>query len=273
MEKQIQEIYNNYLTRAKEVYGELPKHCYETKIVIGSNPDDHHASGASCIENKIYLNPESTNVEWVIFHEMEHIRLARNIGKDHTTGFYDLYEYKTDDGIKHGNGEAINEALTDISVEYLLGKEDTSLVAYYETIQLVKQLFALLGVNKEDIIKYCQPSGKDKFIADLKELTGYDLFISIDIQLSNVHDLHILDLDKEYNEFGAIKCKPLGLYCSNETLEARLKFQRLLETIISFMVKKLSISRQEITNRLKKMNELSPYKNGELEMIIENLSV
>lgn len=270
MENRINKIYQNYLTKAKEVYGELPKHCYETEFVIGANPTNELSSGADMINNKIYIHPDIINknkdLEWTIFHEMEHIRLNRHLENSQENGFFYVYKY--------GTGVALNEGITEISVINLLNRHKLNSYGYYETIQLTRQIFALLGLDDKGIIKYCTLNGREKFINDFKELTGRDVFVILDTGLQSVHDNHVDDINKEYLEFGEIKVKPLGMYCSEITQASRITFRNMvLENIINFIDENGKISKEELNKRVQKLEELSPYKNGELKSQTENLSV
>ena len=69
IEKKIKEIHQGYLIRAKEVYGELPKRCYETKFVIGTNPTDKLSSGADSEENIVYIHSLGYDITGTNFAE------------------------------------------------------------------------------------------------------------------------------------------------------------------------------------------------------------
>lgn len=275
LENKIKEFHQGYLIRAKEVYGELPQRCFETKFVIGTNPTDKLSSGADSEENIIYIHPDiidktkNKDLEWTIYHEMEHIRLYRNLKEDryrNASGFHIAYEY--------GSAEALNEGLTEISVGQLLGRKQKNSYGYYETTQLVRQIFSLLGLEDKQIITYCALDGRERFIEDFKILAGGDVFAILDIGLQSVHDNHIADINKEYIEFGEIKVKPLGMYCSESTQKSRITFRNLvLGNIIKFIAKNGKISKEELNKRVQKLEELSPYQNGELEIETENLSL
>ena len=261
MEEQFNKILKKYLSTAEKFFGKLPEHCYDVEIVLGANPTNNSSSGADCVYNIIYIHPDmiskNKDLEWTIFHEMEHIRLARKPGNDYCTGFYVRYEY--------GTGEALNEGITEIAVGNMLKRKSFNLYGYYETTQLVRQILALLGKDDNDVMGYCQISGKEKFIKDFKELTGKDVFAILDSGLQNVHDWHGMDLEKEFIEFGEIKVKPLGKYCSNETIKARETFHDIiLSSVIKFASQKGSISKEELQERVDKMEKLTPYKSREL---------
>lgn len=263
MEKRLQEIKENYLQKAKEFFGEVPKHCHSTRIVIASSPTDKFSSGADCKNNIIYLHPDviskNKDIEWVIFHEMEHIRLARDFGNDQCTGFYLDYEY--------GTGEALNEGVTDIATTFLLSRKQFGSCAYDETIALTRQIFALLGKDDREITKYCTLSGRRKFIDDFEEIAGVDVFPLLETSLQNVHDSHIQDILKEYEKYGKILSKPLGKFHSEKTQRARETFKNLvLPTVVKFIKKKGMVSCEELNDRMKKMEELSPYKTKEVSL-------
>ena len=76
MESEIKNHYKKYIALAEQRYGKLPKHCYETEFKREMNPDSFNASGADCKKNVCYIKPEAPDLEWVVFHEMEHIRTA-----------------------------------------------------------------------------------------------------------------------------------------------------------------------------------------------------
>ncbi len=256
-------IKKNYLSIAEKFfYGELPLHLYNTEIIYGSSPTNDFASGSDCVHNMIYIHPDiiskEKDLEWTIFHEMEHLRLARDLGNDQSTGFYTKYE--------HGTGEALNEGITEIAVENMLQRKLVGQYGYYETTQLVRQIFALLGKDDIDVMEYCTISGKDKFIEDFRELTGLDVFPILDNGLQNVHDWHLNDILKEYEEFGEVKT-PLGKYCSDKTKSSRIMFHdKVLSTIIQLAGNKGNISQEELHERVDRMEKLSPYKNGELDL-------
>lgn len=264
IEQQCREILKRYLVLAEKEYGKLPQHCYETKIEFFSlkeNPSESHY--ADTIRNVLMINKNYLkDIEWTIFHEMEHIRTAKEIGKS-TLGGVRVYPYPHNS--KEIQFDSVNEALTDMSVEKLLGRKDTS-VGYFETIQLTRQMGALIGFeNDSQLLDYYRLGGYD----DLKlyfenEFNDNNSFLRLQIILDTLHEYHIKDIAYEFDKFGEIKNKPLGSIVGENTK----KYRRLYHDYILILLLKLKdtnkITEQEFTKRLKALKNLSPYKNNEL---------
>ena len=256
MDEKIKNIYDNYLKKAKEVYGELPSHCFSTKLTFEECPDNPYASGADCEKNIIYINPSDKDIEWTIFHEMEHIRTAHSIGESQLTGF------RSSLGVL---GDGFNEALTEISVRQLLGR-DQDKIGYYEVIILAKQFGAILGLDEKNLVKFYSKNGRDELSKLLKQQTGEDCLENIIQAMDNVQELHRLDLDKEFKENGKILQKPLGMTFSKSTQQARIHYKQILDNAFSKIIRKGDVSHDELVERYKQFIELSPYKNHELEL-------
>lgn len=250
-------FYKSYLTKAEETYGKLPEYCYKTQFKLVDDKDELMAnvSGADLIENCIYVNPNVSDLEWLIYHEMEHIRNATNLGKTQETGFYVKPDYEKDDYV----GECINEALTEISVEHLLGRSQ-KLVGYYEAIAVTRQLSACLGLSEEELLEYYDVDGRERLSYVLNNMVGSDTYFEeLDDMLEHLHQYHMDDMNKEFYEFGAITKSPLGIYESDNTKFYRSIVQRKLVDGMKWAVKNGNISEEEYNKRLEKFNEISPY--------------
>lgn len=261
--EEVQVYYNNYLKSAEQLYGKLPEFCYKTTFKIVGEDDDELqlASGADLIHNCIYVNPNTLDLEWAIYHEMEHIRNATNIGHTYETGLYVKPDYNNEDYV----GKCINEALTDISVEKLL-QRNVNTVGYYESIAVVRQLGAVLGLSDNDLLEYYNVDGRGALEYNVNKLSGNKEFFSeLDTMIDLLHKYHIQDMDKEFIEFGKIVESPLGMYESSNTKFYREIVQRKLLDLLKWGVKNGYITQDEYESRLYEFNNLCPYKNKQTQ--------
>ena len=266
IEQQCNEILKRYLELAEKEYGPLPQHCYETKIEFFSNKDNPNESHhADTFRNVLLINKNhAKEIEWIIFHEMEHIRTAQEIGKS-ALGGVRVIPYPDNSG--NVQLDSANETLTDMSVEKLLGRKDTR-VGYYETIQLTRQIGALLGfVNDSQLLAYYRIGGY-KDLKSLVEKTFNDenAFLYIQIYLDKLHEYHLKDIAEEFNEKGKIENKPLGSIVSDNTKQFRICFNNYIIALLNKLKESNQISNKEFEKRLKNIEELSPYKNNELNI-------
>ena len=264
IEQQCDEILKKYLQSAEKEYGKLPQHCYETKIEFFTNEENKNESHhADTFRNVLKINKNHIKeIEWVIFHEMEHIRTAKEIGKS-ALGGVRVIPYPDNSG--NVQFDSANEALTDISVEKLLGRKDTK-VGYYETIQLTRQIGALLGFeNDSQLLAYYRIGGYED-LKSLVEKTFNDenSFLLMQIYLDKLHEFHIKDIAEEFNKFGKIKNKPLGSITSENTYRFRKTVHDYIFALLNKLKETNQISNKEYEKRLTNMEELSPYKNNEL---------
>lgn len=256
MEK-IKEIYNSYLILAKEKYGTLPQQLYKTTILLEVAPNDASSSAAYFKNNVCYINPKSVDIEWTIFHELEHIRLIHS--QDSLSG---VLGFREDKG-GYLAGVALNEALTNISVKDLL-KRETKLVGYSETVILGKQIGTLLGYNDKEILAFYTKKGRQSIKKEFAKLTGKEnSYESLEQVFDLLHIVHLQDLEYEFAEHEKILNSPLGSNPSSYTISLRKLFYHGLVNRLKQGVHNNSITKQEFAERLEKINELSPYKNTE----------
>lgn len=264
IEQQCNDILKRYLQLAEKNFGKLPKHCYETKIEFLSHEDNPNESHhADTFRNVLMINQNHTNdIEWTIFHEMEHIRTAKEIGKS-AFGGVRVHRYPNSSEVQF---DSANEALTDMSVERLLGRKDTKM-GYYETIQLTRQIGALLGLeNDEQMLEYYRAGGYEDLKAFVEQLfDDADVFLYMQIYLDKLHKYHLIDIAEEFNKFGKIENKPLGSITSENTYRFRNLFHDYIFGLLNRLKESKKISNEEYEKRLNKMEDLSPYKNYKLK--------
>ena len=260
--------YQEYIARAEEYYEEVPEHCFHSQIKLVDESDEElaNSSGADLIENCIYVNPNTSDLEWLIYHEMEHVRCALNIGKTHSTGLYIVD--KNENGETVTSGESINEGVVELAVEELLGRKQ-ELVGYYESTAIVSQIGAALGMNDKEFIDNCNDEDGREYIK--YTINGHigdernKFFDELACIIDALHYYHMLDMEKEYEEFGEITVKPLGKYESDQTKKYRKLVQERIKEIPLFAKRCGNISEDEYNRRIEKINVLSPYTQNQSE--------
>lgn len=252
MENKIKQYFKQYLQRIKKIYGEIPQHCHETQVILGENPENHYASGADLEHNIIYLNPGDPDVEWTLYHEMEHIRTAHSINKTNYTGAYmDMGEIV---------GKALTEAMTEISVENLLNRKQDK-IGYFEIIQLTRQIATLLNMDDLELLKYYHKNGITELWQVCKNLNiRPKLLVDIIICLDNLNDSHIEDLDYEFSTYGKIENKPLGSFPSDKTKDLRFKFNSLKNELFDKIKENNCYNNATLYEVSHKFKSLSPYE-------------
>ncbi len=260
--EELQTIKNQYLAKAEKAYGKLPEQCFDVEIEfwddIPENENKPHC--ADCAKNTIFVNKHFLdNIEWTIFHEMEHIRTAvAPYVSDYKTGLVCNFNQYNHERIC----DALNEGLTEISVEKLLNKQSNKTVGYFETTQLTRQFGVIMGLKSDDeLLNFYQPDGFDNLKSKFVErfgLEGY-YFDSLIGNLDYLHKLHTSDLEKEFEKHGEIKSKPLGSEPCKNTITMREVVQQSFEIYLQLAKVKGLLSDKQCLSAQEKMQELSPY--------------
>lgn len=256
---QEQSIFSPYLLEyykmAKNLYGDLPEHCFQTNISFGEVVNGL-ASTAICSENKVIINKQDPDFFWTFCHEMEHIRTAQSINKDNSTG---LTSNERIEGTNFFAGTAMNEALTEISVETMLNRKQDK-IGYFESIQLVRQLGAALGKGDKELLRYYHKEGQKDLQEEISLLTGdKELFENLRNTLDNLQLYHIEDIFYERKKNNGYICKPLGKFPSTETRYFRKQYENYVYSILDKLRDNNQISAKEYNERKIAMNKLSPY--------------
>lgn len=257
-------ILKKYLRLAKERFGIIPKHCYETKIVyIDIERENSHAD---LINNIIVINKlYDVDLEWVIFHEMEHIRTANNIYKNMQTGV-------RGDGLST-ELNSINEALTEISVAHLLKRNnfDKFQIGYLEIIFLTRQLGALIGLTDDiQMLKFYKPNGYGELKNySIKNLGCVNDFYYLKQTLENLHSRHLEDLHRECCKKGGVDNQPLGKYPSLITRILRRNYQRYIIKVLKTLKLNNKISNEEYLIRLSLIKKYNPYQTNNFHLYEE----
>ena len=256
------QILKKYLEASKEEYGYIPKHCYETKIEF-IDPARRIKSHADLMSNKIIINKfNDGDLEWEIFHEMEHIRTANNIYNNMQTGI-------------RGEGlttelNSVNEALTELAVSQLLKrkKQDVYDFAYLETVYLTRQLGALISLTDDRLLlKFYKTNGYNEFKQYIiNALKDENAFYTIQHLLENLHKKHLDDLYKEYDKKGFVENIPLGKSSSLLTKLLRRSYQRFLQQQLKTLKTKQIISNEEYIKRLSLVKKYNPYKTKNFQI-------
>lgn len=264
IEEKSELILKRYLELAKEKFGVLPKHCYETKIVyIDLERENSHAD---LINNSIVINKLShIDLEWVIFHEMEHIRTANNIYNNMQTGV-------------RGEGlstelNSINEALTELSVAQLLKRNtyDKFQIGYLEIIFLTRQFCALIGLTDDiQMLKFYKSNGYSELKKySTKSLGCVNDFCYLKQILENLHSRHLEDLYRECSKKGGVDNLPLGKYPSLITRILRRNYQRDIVKLLKTLKFNNKISNEEYIKRLNVIKKYNPYKTNNFQLFEE----
>lgn len=252
-DKNIKTYYKNYLLKIANIYGTKSLNNFDgLKIVILSNPEDLNASGADLINNTLYINPKSSDFEYDLYHECEHIRTAHNPYKSNLCGTNKL-------GLGSTYLTALNEALTEISVVNLIKRQHKKSIAYTQTKLFVQKFFILLNIPENVLLTYYSNNPNkilelEKLIDNLIGEKGF--FDRFEYFLQTYHDNHLNDLDNEIKNFSYIKNKPYGSLKSKQTIFAE---NILNNEIFDTLIKKLAsidVSKSEISKRLKKFEQL-----------------
>lgn len=255
MDKKFKQYLEDYFVRVEKIYGEVPKHCYETQVILGKNPEDAYASGADLQHNIIYLNPDDPDLEWTLYHEMEHIRTAHSINKTMASGVY----LETVDNEKGAIGIALTEAMTEISVETLLNRNQEK-IGYYEIIQLTRQIAILMNLDDLGLLNYYNKNGIVDLTILCAKLTGDStIFLSLVICLDELEESHDDDLDYEFSTYGKIKNK-LGSFPSEKTKDLRFKFNLLKNKLFDKIKESKCYNKATLREISNKYKSLSPYE-------------
>ncbi len=257
-------ILKKYLRLAKKKFGFLPLHCYETKIeYINLKRENSHAD---LINNSIVINKlNDFDLEWVIFHEMEHIRTANNIYKNMQTGV-------------RGEGlstelNSINEALTELSVAQLLKRNnyDKFQIGYLEITFLTRQFGALIGLTDDSqLLKFYKPNGYNELKKySIRELDCENDFCYLKQILENLHLRHLEDLYRECSKKGGVDNQPLGKYPSLITKILRRNYQQSLVKLLKELKLNNKISKEEYLTRLSIIKKYNPYKTDNFKLYEE----
>lgn len=262
-------IHENYLKRVKEVYGDVPDYLTKTKFVFGCSPTNEFASGADPRNNTIYINPETQNLEWDIFHESEHLRTAHKM----YGGEHDVYCGTRINVVLHNDeidSNATNEAMTEISVHKLLQAKKGLAVGYVETEQYLKQLMAVIGNNEQDLLKFYTNDERSFYnlFDKVSLLLGKDITDLYFYILEKHYENHISDIAIEWNKNHYIDNKPLG----SKPNPATVNYRDIMKQIFDLMFKRIkeTISEEEFENRIKLFNSLAP-DSKRLKEYYENL--
>ena len=260
------DFYSKYIVLAEKRYGKLPEHCYHTTFKHGVCPETG-ISGANCVYNVCYINPKSIDPEASVFHEMEHIRTAHMPYDNPVLVGIVEYSFEKNEYL----GEALNEALTEISVEILLGRKSKP-YAHFETTVLAKQIGAVLGFTNDQLLKFYTKGGRINFIQAFANLvceqiressSGFRFgvigsFEELELIHGSLHRAHLDDMNKEHEKYGKIT-EPLGICPSEQTTELRKLFQGGLMNRLKQGLENRVISQDEFDKRTQRVSELSPY--------------
>ena len=161
-------------------------------------------------------------------------------------------------------GNTLDEALTEISVEILLGREPEAFT-YFEITVLAKQMGAVLGLTNKQLLKFYKKGGRKDLIkafavlTDEQAATDETRFESLEKFYDFLHTAHIEDLDKELEKYGEITKKPLGAFPSERTMTLRKYIQDDLSGILLQGYENGAISENTCQRRMLKVKKLSPY--------------
>ncbi len=265
IEEKSKQLLKKYLKVAEDEFGNLPEHCYATSIEFVSDPKQPHY--ADFLNNKIVINENYVDdLEWIIFHEMEHIRTASNIYNNMQTGL-------------RGEGlaielDSINEAMTELSVAKMIkrNKKDIYDTSYIEIIFLTRQLGVLLGLlNDEQILKFYKANGYREFkYFIVNMLNNEGVFYHIQNVLECLHENHLKDLKREYNKNVIVKFHPLGKEPSLITILLRRHYQKYIHKLLKLLKSRHIINDKEYRKRLTLINKYNPYKNTSLKIVEEH---
>lgn len=87
-QKQVENLVNLYIKLAEKQFGKLPEQCYDVEIeLVKSNSVNAKAHYANFASNTLFINPELVeDVEWAVFHEMEHLEADLKLETANTLG-------------------------------------------------------------------------------------------------------------------------------------------------------------------------------------------
>lgn len=258
--KQVENLVNLYIKLAEKQFGKLPEQCYDVEIeLVKSNSVNAKAHYANFASNTLFINPELVeDVEWAVFHEMEHIRTA-------VYPYVSAYQTGLVVNFKHDNNKeicsALNEGLTEISVERLLKRKNEN-PASVELCNLTRQFGVLLGLMDDNaLLKIYKTDGYDELkstfdsIMDIKSFNAFD---GMQTALDSLNKSLVADLKLETaNTLGD---EPSATEFSKQTKRLKRFVQNEYLLLLSLQKEKHKISDAEFTSRLKAMRKLASPK-------------
>lgn len=258
--KQVENLVNLYIKQAEKQFGKLPEQCYDVEIeLVKSNSANAKAHYANFASNTIFINPELVeDVEWAVFHEMEHVRTAvYPYVSAYQTGL--VVNFKHDDNREICS--ALNEGLTEISVERLL-KRVNKTKASVELCNLTRQFGVLLGLMDDDaLLKVYKTDGYDELKSTFDTLMGiksFNAFDSMQTALDSLNNSLVADLKLETaNTLGG---ESNSAEFSKQTKHLKYFVQNEILLFLSLQKEKHKISDAEFTSRLKTMRKLATSK-------------
>ena len=247
------ELLNKYIMRVKEVYRECPCHISNTNIKECLDINNMYGSDADCIKNEIRICLNDEDKEWAVFHELEHIRTAKNIYGSMVCGVMEECELDVGGFL----GTALNEAITDFSVRKLL-KRDTNKISYAETKLFVKKICVMLNISENDLINAYNTKNPTIIQSYFKKLNlnikeYYDLLANLDL----FHKYHIDDIINSVKNQNTNYVKKLKIINSTETIKYRRFLKLKINNILKSALKNKLISDSEFILRLNLINQLN----------------